>query len=171
MDIDLGRSTGDATDGDASSDDGDDAGRGRGRGLRDRILGGSSESTGSESTASSGGPARTTRSGPASTPESDAASGADRGPGPLDGVTDRLGRLRRRVDPRETAETAARGLVRLSLRIVGAVLIAYAAWLFVAVDGWTRLAAAAAAVGFLPAFAPGFVVGLAGLVWKLFSIA
>jgi hypothetical protein len=162
MDIDLGRSRGDASEDGTSREQG--GADGDGPGLRDRLFGGSTRESASSTTESAGGRPATgddRASGAGSASESAALAGAG----------ERVDRLRRRVDPRETAESAARALVRLSLRVVGAILIAYAAWLFVVVDGWTRLAAASAAAGFLPAFAPGFVVGVAGLVWKLFSIA
>jgi hypothetical protein len=98
-------------------------------------------------------------------------AGPDDEGGPATAVADGVADVRDRVDPRATAETAARGAIRLALRVVGAVAMAYGLWLLVAVEGWTRLAAGALAAGFLPAFAPGVVVGLAAVVWKVFSLA
>jgi hypothetical protein len=164
MDLNLGR---------GSDDDADDTDAGTdGGGTASEWFGGGSDDTGGDD--SGGRPDRSGgsrfRSGSGSGSGSDSDS-SDPGDGVVAGLSSGVDRVRRRVDPRETAEKAARGTVRLVLRVVGAVLVAYGLWVLVAVDGWARLGAAAVAVGFLPAFAPGFVIGLFGVLWRVFNLA
>jgi hypothetical protein len=82
--------------------------------------------------------------------------------------------VRDRIDPRdakEAAESATRGAVLIGVRLVGAVLVAYGLYVVLLVNGWNELGAGLAAVGVVPAYAPGFVVGLGELLWKLFRLA
>jgi hypothetical protein len=83
-------------------------------------------------------------------------------------------RVRDRIDPRDAkaaAESATKGVLLIGVRLAGAVLIAYGLYVLLLVDGWTQLGAGLAVAGVVPAYAPGAVIGLGELLWKLFRLA
>jgi hypothetical protein len=108
------------------------------------------------------------------TADTDRSRGGNRGGGRRADDGGALAALRNRVDPRdakEAAESATRGAVLIGVRLAGAVLVAYGLYVILLVNGWNQLGAGLAAVGVVPAYAPGFVVGLGELFWKLFRLA